>query len=63
MHGMASQAWRNLHLVDKGLSLVNNSMYVAMESLQCQNASTALKLDKKTICQQANQAGRHLLTH
>ena len=30
-HGMASQSWHDLQLVDK-LSLVDGSMYVAMES-------------------------------
>ena len=30
--------------------------------LPCQNASTAKQSDKKTLCQQANQAWRHLLT-
>ena len=34
-HGMASQSWRDLHLVDNRLSLVNDSMYVAMKSSKC----------------------------
>ncbi|CAK9108374.1 unnamed protein product [Durusdinium trenchii] len=56
------------------LSLLNGSIYVAMKSsnlcaksietekLQCQNASTAMPSDRKTLGQQANQAERHLVT-
>ena len=30
-NGMSSQAWRDLHLVDNRLSLVNDLIYVAMK--------------------------------
>ena len=34
-HGMTSQVWRDLHVVDNRLSLVNNSMHGAMKSKFC----------------------------
>ena len=34
-HGLASQAWRDLYLIDNRLRLVNNLMYVAMKSFKC----------------------------
>ena len=65
-HGLTSQAWLDLHLLDSKLSLVNNfdvcgygelqvlhRKDIDIGRLQCQNASTALKFDKRTLCQQA----------
>ena len=36
-NGIASQAWRDLHLLDNGLSLLNGSIYVAIKNEELQD--------------------------
>ena len=40
-HGMTSQLWRDLHVMDNRLSLVNNSMHVAMKRRTSKQANQA----------------------